>query len=604
MFQKKNKQKIFCKKKNLTQGAALLISVFFMTVISVVTILGFTSSLLRELVIARETLVSTNAYYVAEAGNEDSYYRLKTGKTYSSPEVLTIGSSTATTTFTDVGDGDWTISSQASEDLFVRKARISVSNTVTEASFPYGAQVGAGGVTMDNVTLIQGAGGTDGDVYSNGPVVGSLGADITGDITISTGISEDITERSIVCASDEIVGKADPKIDFAQSFVASSTKILSKVSLYLKKVNSPGNRTIRIVADNGGSPDTVSLADGELTASLVGVSYAWIDVIFPSPATLTGGNTYWIVLDATKQVNKYWKWCSDTASGYTNGEPKYSEDWTSDPWTAVSGDLAFKLFWGEGVSEISDIAVSGTVKANTITNCSVGVDAYYQTISGTTVGGTSYPGSVDPPVVAMPLSDANIDAWKTTAETGGVISGDCPADPACSLTMGPMKIDGDLSVLINDTLTITGVLHVTGDVTGGNNAQIKCDPAFGEKSCILLVDGNVDLSNNVLFSGSGDPDSFILTLSTIEGCVGGVQQPECAPQNSAIYVANNAVGVIFYATDSQVYLNNGVNVTTVVAHKLHLANGAIVTYDVDVDDLDFSAGPDSGWVVNDWGEIE
>ena len=604
MFKKIDDQKMCCRQKNLSGGAALLTSVLFITIISVVTVLGFTSSLIREFTSVKEALISSDSYYAAEAANEDAYYRLKTGKTYNSPEVFVVDGAVATTTFTNVGGGNWTLFSQASKGSLVRKVQTSVSNTVTDADFPYGAQVGEGGIIMDNNALIQGIGGTDGDVYSNGSVVGTLGATITGDITVSTNIVEDVVERSIICAADENVGETDPDIDYAQSFVASSTSKLSKISLYLKKSTNPGNRTIYITADNAGSPDTVSLSDGELTASLVGVNYAWIDVVFPAPATLTEGNTYWIVFDATEHASKYWMWCNDTAGGYANGEIKYSEEWSSDPWTPVSGDLAFKLFWGEGFSEINNVIISGTAKANTIVNSDIGVDAYYQTISGTTVGGTSYPGSADPPVVAMPLSDANIASWRAVAEAGGVIPGDCPGDPACSLTIGPKKIDGDLTVPINETLTITGVLYVTGDVYPENNTQIKCDLSFGDQSCILLVDGNIDVSNNVLFSGSGDPDSFILALSTVENCLGGVQQPECAPQNSAIFVANNATGVIFYATDSQVYLNNGVNVTTVVAYQLHLANGVIVTYDTDVEDLGFASGPDSGWVFSGWSEVE
>jgi hypothetical protein len=53
-----------------------------------------------------------------------------------------------------------------------------------------------------------------------------------------------------------------------------------------------------------------------------------------------------------------------------------------------------------------------------------------------------------------------------------------------------------------------------------------------------------------------------------------------------------------------VYLNNGVSVNTVVAYKLHLANGATVTYDTNLTDMEISPGPDAGWLINGWREIE
>ena len=600
----KEKENLQIMNKN-TKGAALIMLVLFITFTSIVVISGIVGVLIREFKSAEKILISSDVYYAAESGNEDAYYRLKEGLSFSSTQTLVLDEATATTTITNIGAGNWEIVAQASKSLLIRKIQTDVSTTVTNADFPYGAQVGEGGIVMDNVSEIKGDSGADCDVFSNGSVVGSLGATITGNITISTGINEDAVERSIICVADQIMAQSNPEIDFAQSFVASSTLKLAKISMYIKKNAGPIDQVINIVADNAGSPDTVVLAQGTLTTSLVGTTYAWIDVVFPTPATLTAGNTYWIVFDDNgPHAFKYYTWCNDTAAGYANGEIQYSKDWNSDPWVGVTGDLAFKLFWGEGLSEVRDIDVSNTVKANTITNSTIGGDAYYQTISGSTVTGTSYPGSADPPVVPMPLSDANIESWRTSAAAGGVISGDCPGDPSCSLSMGPVKIDGDLTIPINDTFTITGIVYVTGNFYPENGTTIVCDVSFGDQSCILLVDGNIDVSNNAIFSGSGNPKSFLLALSTVEDCNGGTQEVWCGPQNSAIYVANNATGVIFYATNSKVHLNNGVNVTTVVGHKLHLANGAIITYDTDVSDLNFSSGPDGGWVVNDWEEVE
>jgi hypothetical protein len=457
---------------------------------------------------------------------------------------------------------------------------------------------------MDNNAIIRGAGGVDGDVYSNGSVIGSLGAQILGDIIVSTGLTEDMVERSTLCDADEVVGKSDPRIDFAQSFTASESKKLSKISIYIKKNNNPTDKTIHITGDASGKPASVSLSDGVVQSSLVGSGYAWIDVVFPSPATLVAGQTYWIVFDATEHNSKYWLWCKDSLAGYAGGSAVYSNNWDTDPWSSVPGDLTFELFFGDGFSQIDSVNVTGTAKANTIKNSAVGKDAYYQTIISSTVSGTSFPGSTDPPVLSMPISDAIISGWKADALAGGTITGNCPGAAGCSLAMGPKRINGNLSIDIGDTLTLTGIVHVTGNFIPGNNSFVVCDASFGAKGCLLVVDGFVDVSNNVTFSGSGNPQSFVLVLSDVADCKGGVQQAWCAPQNSAVYIANNATGAIFYATDSQIYLNNGVEVTSVIGYKLHLANGAIITYNTNLSDIDFSSSPDSGWKINDWKEIQ
>jgi len=158
-----------------------------------------------------------------------------------------------------------------------------------------------------------------------------------------------------------------------------------------------------------------------------------------------------------------------------------------------------------------------------------------------------------------------------------------------------------------DIFTVSGVIYVTGNIEPGVNAVIRCDPLFGEQSCVLIADGYIDISNNVFFSGSGDPKSYLMMLSTIENCLGGAVTPSCAPApsgNSGIYIKNNATGAIFYASDSLVHISNGVDVTSVVGYKFRLDNVATVTYDDDVSDLTFSSGVGGGWRMNEWEEIE
>jgi len=579
--------------KNTQHGASIILVVIFFLVVSLVTILGFSSPIVRELQNAFEVEKSRSAYFVAEAGIEDAVYRIVNGMSIDASETVSLNGGSTITTITDIIDGK-EIVSVSDISSRVRKVRSDLSTSVTGVAFFYGAQVGEGGVIMDNNARIEGSGGAVGNIYSNGPISGGNGSTITGDATVASGLVEDVQARSTVCNQDQIAGKTNPEIDFAQSFQPSSSDTLAKVSLYIKKVGNPSSVNVRIVPDNAGVPDTSALASDTLNASLVGSNYAWIDVSFSSPATLTAGQTYWIVLDANRSNSKYWVWCRDSNNGFGNGVAKYSEDWDSDPWSsAITGDLAFKTYLGSGLSSIDDVDILLTAKANTITDSSVGGDAYYQTILNTTVVGTSYPGSADPPVIPLPISDANLADWRVDALVGGTIVGNCPGTAGCGATMGPVKIDGDVVVTNGDTLTLTGTIHVTGSITVSNNGSVDCAAGYGTASCVLLSDGVVTVSNNAIFDGSGDPDSYIMVLSDVSGC-----------GTTAINLSNNAIGAIFYATKGLVDISNGADVTSVVGCTLNISNNGTVTYEVGVSDLDFSSGPGGGWKISTWKEVE
>src|SRR3989344_2148337 len=80
-----------------------------------------------------------------------------------------------------------------------------------------------------------------------------------------------------------------------------------------------------------------------------------------------------------------------------------------------------------GPSGLADgIHATSSVYAHTISNSNIDKDAYYTTISGTNVGGVSYPGSPDQATSSLPISDAKIDEWKAEALAGGTYSSPCP----------------------------------------------------------------------------------------------------------------------------------------------------------------------------------
>lgn len=597
------------------RGAAMLLIMVLLIAMSLGVILSTTIVLASELRLYQNLSKSKRALVVADAAIDDAVYRVAyQRKVSSSSETMVVNNATGTASIVSVTPNEIDIFATGDSSGYFRKSFTKAARAIN-GNFAYGAQVGEGGITMSNNSTINGTGLTGGDVYSGGQVLGAPGVTISGDIIISSGISQDTNASTTACVTDEIVGRTSPNIDYAQSFVyqGGAPDSLQKVSLYLKRNGNPAAANVRIAADVSGSPATTSLATQSLTYSLVATSYGWIDVVFTTPATLTPGTTYWIVFDSGQHASRYWYWCRTSVDAYASGVSKYKADWsTSGAWSTVAGDLDFKLYFGGGVSKLDSVAVTGVVKADTITNATITGDAYYQTIGASTVSGTSYPGSPTPPELALPIASTTIAQWKLDAENGGVINGNCGTGGVAgcntaSLTMGPRKIIGNLLLDNNQTLTLTGVVYVTGTVRIENNATVRCHASYGTKSCMLIADGSINAENNAFFQGSGFAGSYVLLLTTKSGCVGtGTVVSGCATNNSGINVANNVDGALFYASDSMVNITNNAYVTAVVGYKLNLDNNTQIVYDQNVLNMIFSTSGTStisGWDVNRWSEF-
>jgi hypothetical protein len=165
-------QKQINKKINNQKGAAMLISVIFFLFISLAIISGVVSPSVREFKIANDLIKSRQSLYLSESGTEDAYFRLKNAKTIGSSVLITLGENTAETAIADSGYNEKTIT--ALGDVASRQ-RISelVLTTGDGVAFSYGVQAGVGGFVIGNATV-------NGNVYSNGTIVGSNGARVTG----------------------------------------------------------------------------------------------------------------------------------------------------------------------------------------------------------------------------------------------------------------------------------------------------------------------------------------------------------------------------------------------------------------------------------------
>ena len=255
---------------------------------------------------------------------------------------------------------------------------------------------------------------------------------------------------------------------------------------------------------------------------------------------------------------------------------------------------------------VSGVHATGTVYAHTIEDSFIERDAHYQTISGTTVLGTLYPGSDDIPTQPLPISDETIAEWEAAAEAGGGIASPCPYVIKNDTTLGPVKISCDLEIQQNPYITLEGPVWVSGNVIIRNTPTIAVSPSLLNSSVAIIADepGNqllgskIDSDNQGFFEGSGSPNSYVMLLSQNRSAEeGGLEK--------AIKVANTAQGdLLVYASHGEVELQNNIELREITAYKILIKNSAQIIYETGLAKALFSEGPGGSYDILDWKEIE
>lgn len=245
---------------------------------------------------------------------------------------------------------------------------------------------------------------------------------------------------------------------------------------------------------------------------------------------------------------------------------------------------------------VDGVHATGTARAHTISDSTIDKDAYYQTISGTTVSGTSYPGSADVATSSLPISDAQVEEWKTAALAGGVHTTPCPYTISSSVTIGPKKINCDVTIS-GGTVTLTGPIWVSGNLTIKNSPVIAIDPSLGSQSVAIVVDNESDrltsskiaLENSVLVEGTGQTGSYVMFLSQNNSAQNGGSE-------IAIDVKNSASGdMLIYAGHGRIALENNINLKEVTGYRIEIKNSAEIVYETGLGSALFSSGPGGSW---------
>ncbi len=462
-------------------------------------------------------------------------------------------------------------------------------------SFVYGMLVGEGGISMGNGSTINGS------IYSNGNITGGNNEIITGDAYVAGG-TQAVADQQNDCSGSNcqsyIFGKRvgnENRQYVAQSFKPSSTVVINKVSMKLKKAGVPNNPSVRIMADNNGAPDKNSvLATGTLLANLVTDQYGVVDVTLNSNPALVANTTYWIMIAAQELNNSnYWFWSEDLAQSYNGGAPAWSPDWeTRNSWNGIQADLDFKTWMG-GVATLINFnngsRIKGNVHAHTIAGSSYTIEKeayYYEDIdSSIIVSGAKHSGSSDPPPAAMPISQANISGWQEDARRYGEYTGDING---CPSTLGPGKYIGDITTSNTCTITVTTPIWITNNLTFGNSTVFQMDPELGVVSGVIIVDGQTVFQNGDNLLGTGSVGSYLTLLSTYNSQTQG---------GSAINTGNSSITGILYAPYGTITLANNANFKEAVGWQISMGTGTVLTYDSGLISTFFSAGPSGSFSI-------
>jgi hypothetical protein len=585
------------------RGAALITSVIVFMFTSLAVVAGVVQPAVKDFRTATVFAASRTTHVMVDSLLEDAMHRLRHGIPIASESTTQLPQGSVTISVSDVGSNAKEITAHTTVGVHQRRSQMQLT-TAEGVSFFYGVQTGVGGLTLS------GSSGIVGNVYAHGDITG------TGSSTYVTGSAVAANSAPLSTAVQNGASGTPPHVitfgqsnttqDIAQSFQLSESSPLYKTSVYIRKIGTPGNLTVRIVKDSNGSPGTVSVASATLASSLVTGSFAWVDVVFATNPTLNVGETYWLVLDGGTHNNRYYEIGANlnTFSGGVARRGQYSGTWNI---LNPDVDAFFQIYLGgltstiTGPSQWNRLSVgtsgSGIAHAHTVNYTSASDEIYCANGTGNNKPcDTSRP---DPEPIGWPVSQGNIVSWQQEAESGGTTSGNVTLSGSGTTSIGPRKITGNVSVGGSTTLNVTGTLWIQGDLSIGGSGSMKLDASYGSGSGVVIVDGRVTIAGSSPVTGSGTPGSYIMVISNSD-----CPTSSTCGSNNAISITGAAGAVILVAQNGTISFSGSASAKQATGYHIKLSGNTNVTYEEGIANLDFSSGPSATWGISSWREIE
>ncbi len=342
---------------------------------------------------------------------------------------------------------------------------------------------------------------------------------------------------------------------------------------------------------------TVSVAISDAVDGVREVSSAGVD-----PLTSTH-RTVKVVVNPSQDVSFHFG-IQVGQGGFTlqNSSSVIGSVFSNGPIVGSGNTIYGDVISGGTTGLISGVHATGSAYAHTITSSTIDKNAYYQTISGSTVAGVSYPGSTDLPVGSLPIDDETIEEWKAEALEGGVISSPCTYVISSPTTLGPKKVNCDLEVR-NTTLTLSGVVWVNGNIKI-KGSTVKIATAQTDRAIALIADNptnrttssKITIETTSTFVGNGSLNSNVSLISQNSS-------KEQGGTERAIDLLQSAQGdLLLYAGHGEVTLGNSSDLHEITAYAIRISNNASITYKSGLANVNFTSGPGGGFGIASWLE--
>lgn len=203
--------------------------------------------------------------------------------------------------------------------------------------------------------------------------------------------------------------------------------------------------------------------------------------------------------------------------------------------------------------------------------------------TGTSIPDTNISGTNTEGATTEPLPSIDVEYWKNEAS--------CNNDPICinsgnltiedSTSLGPQKIEGNLTLDTDDVLTVTGPLWVEGNIILASGT-IEPDISLGSEGTIIIMDGTfINWDEAKVHDNSTTPTKgFLLFYYTGTGTL---RFPTKNPGDVvALALAPN--GTI------EIYGNNEPVIGAFAANRIAIGAGSQIEYDPDANFARFQTG--------------
>lgn len=162
---------------NKQKGQAAILIIFILGMVSILVGLSLAQTGFGESIMGRTETASAHAFYLANSGVEDAFYRINHGFGEGSYDFdLENGHVDVTITSVPEKEDHKIIETTGTHQNYVRKIRVEAKNTSLLPGFAHAIHAGLGGAELRNNTVVTGMDGEPGNIFSNSFVKGAKNA--------------------------------------------------------------------------------------------------------------------------------------------------------------------------------------------------------------------------------------------------------------------------------------------------------------------------------------------------------------------------------------------------------------------------------------------